>query len=46
MTIDELLESLDGCGIIYEDDELVYETLLEWGWKNGLETELEVVKDE
>lgn len=45
MTIDELLEALDGCGIIYEDDELVRKTLLEWGWKKGLETEIERVKD-
>lgn len=41
MTIDELLEALDGCGIIYADDELVRETLLEWGWEDGLETVLE-----
>jgi hypothetical protein len=45
MTIDELLEALDGCGIVYEDDELVRKTLLEWGWKNGLETELVRVKN-
>ncbi len=38
MTIDELLQALDGCGIIYEDDELVEETLLEWGWEDGLKT--------
>ncbi len=45
MTVNELLDSLDGCGIVYEDDELVRETLLEWGWDNGLETEIERVKD-
>ncbi len=44
MTIDDLLEALDGCGIVYEDDDLVRKTLLEWGWLNGLETELERIK--
>lgn len=46
MTINELLEALDGCGIVYEDDELVRETLLEWGWKDGLETLLKREKRE
>lgn len=46
MTIEELLDALDGCGIVYEDDELVRKTLLEWGWKNGLETILVRVKNE
>jgi hypothetical protein len=41
MTVGELLEALDGCGIIYEDDELVRKTLLDWGWEDGLETQLE-----
>lgn len=41
MTIDELLEALDGCGIIYTDDGLVEKTLQKWGWEDGLDTELE-----
>jgi len=41
MTVDELLQALDGCGIIYENDELVRQTLLEWGWEDGLETLLD-----
>lgn len=45
MTINELLEALDGCGIIYVNEDTVLKTLLEWGWVNGLETELERVKD-
>lgn len=46
MTVDELLEALDGCGIVYEDDELVSRTLHEWGWEDGLNTELELVEQE
>jgi hypothetical protein len=46
MTINELLDCLDGCGIVYEDDELVRKTLLEWGWDNGLDTELIRIKND
>ena len=46
MTLRELLNSLDGCGIILEDEDLVDEIVLGWDpdvWTDGIDTELEVI---
>jgi hypothetical protein len=42
MTVNELLDALDGWGIIYTDEDLVKERLKDWGWK--LNTKIEKVE--